>query len=515
MKKINLQNIIIIIFSVLYLPHAFIMVNDINLIGAYEVDPGSIIDSIQRMYSVDFYSMLNGYHSKYYGWSYIAINFWLLLPIKIWMGVFGIKSYFVFYLTVKIIYFLIGLGSVIMLYIVAKEINGNNSDLPAFIVALLYMTMPISNNFYFIHPETTGALFSLISFLFLKRFYDFGKSSSLKFGLLSIYLACLSKQVFFFSSIPLILSFYCIACYKFHFSHARSIVIVFAVGIITFFIVHPYAFVHPSTFFEYQRELSTSMVGSGFVPFLVSLKQWLLLLKGEGMIAVPLLLSPILFLYSILHYKNNRNFTSIAIILCSIASLITLFIVSYGNRTTYLPHYLFPLYIYLLLILSYIINIIINGNGKYYFIKCIFIFYISVISVALYFYSSFPNSISRLDFKKSVAFVSYEYIKNNLAAGDRVAHDHMIAVPGQMSIKFCHFWQGCGVPSHLASFEPNYIIIDAEASKSGISKDEYKTLFDYIKNNNFKLIKEIKLDGSANILNGYSSKEIDIFIYKK
>ena len=49
MNNINYRLIIIIIFTILYLPHCFIMVNDISLITAYEVDPGWIIDSIEKL----------------------------------------------------------------------------------------------------------------------------------------------------------------------------------------------------------------------------------------------------------------------------------------------------------------------------------------------------------------------------------------------------------------------------------------------------------------------------------
>lgn len=196
-RKINYLAIIVIIFTILYLPHAFIMVEDVSLMLAYEVDPGSIIQSIEKMFTVDYYSMFNGYHSRYYGWTYNAINFWLLLPIKIWMYLFGVKSNLIFYITIKIIYFTIGLLSTVLLYTVAKSIN-NDNKIPAFIVSLLYMAMPFSNLLYFIHPETTGALFSLISFLYLKNFNDDGKNSQLKIGLVSLFLACLSKQIYFF-----------------------------------------------------------------------------------------------------------------------------------------------------------------------------------------------------------------------------------------------------------------------------------------------------------------------------
>ena len=61
--------LLVLIFSVLYLPQAFVMFQDINLISAFEVDPGSMIASINDLFQTPIYNMMNGYHSKFYGWT--------------------------------------------------------------------------------------------------------------------------------------------------------------------------------------------------------------------------------------------------------------------------------------------------------------------------------------------------------------------------------------------------------------------------------------------------------------
>ena len=54
---------IFVIFSTLFLPQTFILNADINLILAYEVDPGSIITSINDLFNFPYYNMFNGFHT--------------------------------------------------------------------------------------------------------------------------------------------------------------------------------------------------------------------------------------------------------------------------------------------------------------------------------------------------------------------------------------------------------------------------------------------------------------------
>jgi hypothetical protein len=357
----------------------------------------------------------------------------------------------------------------------------------------------------------------LIALLFLKFFFESGNINKFNIGIVALILACLSKQIFFFSSIPLFLAYIYVGHYK-RFSYLRLLTRIGLIGFVVFFIVHPYAFIHPYRFFEYQKSLSTSMVGGDAVSFFISAQKWFEVIKEQGVILIPVFLSPVIFLFEIYNYRKFKNFISIAIIVSTLASLITFIIVSYGNRSAYSGHYLFPLYIYLLLIISYIINSLIGSSGKIYYFRTIFVLSISVVIISSYFYNSFPRSIARLNFQNSTAFITYDYIKNNLKKGDKVAHDYKTAIPSQSGVVSCHFWQGCGDPSHLESFRPDYIIFENEGRNSGISINEYKSLIDYISINDFKLVKEINGFSSKNIFNGESigkHDSITVYIYKR
>ena len=65
---------LIAIYTVLFLPHVFVLVKDLGLISAFETDPGSIIDSIIGLFQHP-YNMNKNFHSWLYGWTYFSINF--------------------------------------------------------------------------------------------------------------------------------------------------------------------------------------------------------------------------------------------------------------------------------------------------------------------------------------------------------------------------------------------------------------------------------------------------------
>ena len=98
LKKNKVYNfykfLIFLIFAILFLPQTFILNEDINLVLAYEVDPGSIISSINTLFNFPYYNMFNGYHTTYYGWTHASLTFLFLLPFKFIFFIFKIESFF-------------------------------------------------------------------------------------------------------------------------------------------------------------------------------------------------------------------------------------------------------------------------------------------------------------------------------------------------------------------------------------------------------------------------------------
>src|SRR5215210_6065443 len=129
---------LMVLFAVLFLPHVFVMVEDISLVGAYEVDPGSIVLSIQSLYQPShLYNMNASYHSSFYGWTYYWISFILAAPGYILMKLRVVQGYYLFLVSIRLILFLIGLASLLAFFEVARRFLKH--ELLAFAAGLLYI----------------------------------------------------------------------------------------------------------------------------------------------------------------------------------------------------------------------------------------------------------------------------------------------------------------------------------------------------------------------------------------
>lgn len=514
-NNINYRLIIIIIFFILYLPHCFIMVSDISLITSYEVDPGSIIDSIERLYSGNIYNMLNGYHSKFYGWTYMAINFWLLAPIKLFNLIFGIKSKTIFYLTIKFIYFLIGLILSLLVYKLSIKINKNNNHLAAFMATFMLLILPTSPQFYFIHPETTGALFLMLAMLILSEYHESGLKKYYIYGVISLSLACLSKQIFFFTAIPIFFAYYFIGIKKFKSRPISFLLITFGLGILALLIVHPYAFLQPKTFLRYQLDLSVSLSGGNQIEYFQSLKNWILFIyNNAGILIFPILLVPLLLIYSAFKYLKSNNFKYLSLMVSCACGILSLAVVAYGNRVNYYDHYLFPLYIFLILITSFLIDAVIASKYNKCSIITGLVSYVFIVASLHYAYQAIPASVNRLNFEKSVAAISYNYIKQKLRQGDKLVMDYQVAVPTDLGVVSCGMWTGCGDVAAITSFKPDYVMFDQQAA-GGISPSEFFAFKDFVRKNSYKLIDRLPVQGSHNVFTGERTLGSEILVYKR
>ncbi len=129
-------------------------------------------------------------------------------------------------------------------------------------------------------------------------------------------------------------------------------------------------------------------------------------------------------------------------------------------------------------------------------------------------YIILPKNYERMNYQKSSAYKTYNYIKNNLTMDDKVAHDHMVAVPSSMQKISCHFWQGCGT-DYIDEFKPNFVMLDKSFSFITPSK-ETQRLLKYVKDNNMVLIGTIGAE-HGNVVDKSLAKENknEIAIYKK
>ena len=515
--------LVVLIFSTLYLPQAFVMFQDINLISAFETDPGSIISSINDLFQSPIYNMMNGYHSKFYGWTYFSLNFLILSPLKFFLYIFKIKSQAPIFLTIKIIFFLIGLFTTLAFYQVLNKLSKNKNLFINFLFCILFMTSSIHSIFYFIHPESTGALFIFLGILSLLFFIQDRKLSLYFTGVIFLVMASLAKQTFFIAALPILYCFIEVYRKKINMNYSSFFMSIlffkllkntFFLSLLLFFIIHPYAFIRPIDFLKFQYLLAQSFSTANEVSYIQSINSWVSIIKYNPLMFFSLISLPIIIPFTFFMYKKSNLYEYFLFSMNGITAISIFLFVAYGNRLAFYDHYLFPCYLFLFFNIIGIVHFLVIRSLKFKFRLFKFFFYFSSIVFFLIFIvvgmkSTFHDLSVRLDYKNSISFKTYEYI-NNIRSGDKIAHDHFVAVPFDMNNISCHFWHGCGT-DYIEEFNPTYVMFNPNFSFNGPSKETLR-LKKYIKDHNMKLVSKIA-SRQGNINGGDDT--VQVWIYKK
>lgn len=489
---------LIIIFTILFLPHVFVVVRDINFVTAYEVDPGSIIKSIMSLYA-NSYNMNSAYHSRYYGWTYYSINYFLLMPIYFAKTLKIVADDYYFFVGIRFIFFFIGLCSVLAYFEIAKRFLKHT--FLSFTAALLYIASPaVFSYFYFIHPESTGLLFLFLAILCLLNFND-GKAKNMRWytwGLVCLVLSALSKHFFFITALPVLFLFCFIYCYynhiyigEFVFSKKfiRTLFLSTILSLAVFFFINPFAFFQPKVFITNQVLLFSTQTQDS-ISSVDGIMQWINIIKTLpviylSIILIPITLSAAIFLEGT--EKVGRTFYIVNII----GSLIFVIILSISMRyiidVTYLSH-IYPFFVLNIISIALYIVRRWSANIIKLFVMiplAYFLFFVVVVDFSV----SLPKGYTRLAYQDSSIYKVYTYIEENIPNGSKIAHDHHVAIPYDKEIIGCHFW-GCGT-DYLEEFQPDYVIFDENWIFSGEIFPGTVQLKKFVSDHNFILIDTI------------------------
>jgi hypothetical protein len=487
--------IIIILFSILFLPHAFVVVNNISFISAFESDAGSIISNILALYRTE-YNMNLSFHSARYGWTYFSLNYFLLFPIYIIVSILNFGPYNLFlFVSIRLILFMIGLASVLAFYEVAKRILKQNFI--GFIASILYIASPmISRFFYFAHPETTGLLFLFISILCLIRYYE-GLAKDHRWytlGLSSLVLSVLSKQQFVLLAPSVIFLYYYFYCHYhkkslFRFFITKQFVRVSIASIVLsvaiFFIINPYAFIQPHMFIENQFKVVPGL-NEGSSELLQGLGAWFNILKGYPIILFSILSFPFTIL-GVFILRRGQSIGKVLYIVNILSALLYGGIISIYSISFFSAHYFVPIYPFLILnFLSVFLYIIRKSNVS--LVKFLLTFSLFSI-IVVEFSASLPMGYDRLMYQDGTTYKVYTYIEENIPESSKIAHDHTVGVPS--NIKGCHYWNICA-RDYIEGFQPDYVIFNEDYSISGVLHAPTARLHQYINDHNFVLITTIE-----------------------
>lgn len=501
------------IYSYIYFPHAFIINEDITLINANDVDAGSIMTSILSLFDYPYYSMFNSYHSNYYGWTYYVVTFLFLIPVKTVNYLFFNSDPTIDYLTIRLVFFLIGLFYVLATFTLFNKISLNKERFFSFLLSLLLLLPFATNLFIQIHPETTGLLFLTLGILFLINFSRNYLNKSFNYSIFFLALASCAKQIFFIGSIPLLICFYTLLAkkknltfYK-YLTNSESKKYFYRsakIGILVFFAINPYVILHPIDFIMRQGQL---MLGaqSGSISFYENINAWLNLIKGQTFLYISLIIVPINILSSfILYWKKDKTVNFYLNMANCFAILFILIMTIRGNNYLHSAHYLNPLSLFLYLNILSVGLFLINFSNKITAIIIRIFIYSFLVYYLIFQYSNVKVYLEeRLDFKSTLPYITYEYIKN-LTKDDpslRIAHDHFIAPPSDLKFT-CHYWNTCS-GDLIYDFNPDYLIFNADWTYVGKPHIPTTRLKQYAIEKNMILIDKIN--------NG----AVIIYVYKK
>lgn len=510
--------LIICIFTVLFFPHVFVVVKGFNLAIAYEVDPGSIIGSIISLYQ-SHYNMNMGYHSAYYGWTYYAINFFLLAPIYIAQRLSIISDdYFTFLVGLRFIFFLIGLSFVLVYFEVAKRIFKHN--FLSFIATLLLIASnSVSTYFYFLHPESTGLLFLFLGIFCLLRFNDAaGKDHRwYTYGLLCLVLSALSKQIFFITALPVLFLFFYLYCYHhdipiFKFAISKQFGKVFLwtsiFSIFIFFIINPFAFIQPKLFLSNQTLVISNQMFLTNLSFMEGVRQWIETIKLMPVIFLSLVLAPFT-LAGVMVFGREQKVGNTFYVVNMLGSILFVVIFTISSRFIISAMYFAPIYPFFILnFLSIPLFIMRRWNIKALkFLIAIPLAYFLFFALLNDFSYSLSTNYTRLMYKDSLIYKVYSYIEEEIPAGSKIAHDHFVAIPSDKGFIGCHYWQKCGT-DYIEEFDPDYVIFNEDFTFNGEHLPTVN-LRNYVKNHDFVLVDTIEVPANPN------SGPVTISVWKK
>jgi len=492
-----------LIFSTLFLPQTFILNEDINLIISYEVDPGSMIISINNLFNLPYYNMFNGYHTTYYGWTYASLTFLFLLPFKLIFFIFKIESLSFTIFLIRFAFYLIGLFSALVLFRLCRKVLGTKNLVISFFITILFIFSPFFNLFYRIQPETTGILFTFLAVNYLLDYENKEQKKFYHYSLICLVLATLSKQQFFinsiFFSIFLIFLFFKKNKINFRVSYFfKEITKAFLLSLFVLFLIHPYAFLMPFKFLFAQTGLALSFSAvKNNLNFIDALTLWINLYKSNPLFLFLMILN--LLNIIIIFVKKHSIFDKIFNIICLMIIFFSLLYFSLGNKATINFNYFQAIYAVIFFQLLFFLKNIFD----YRFFNRFQFKLLIIIILFIFPFNNFDPTVKsikeRFSYKEGLAYKSYEYVKENLSINDKIAHDHHVAIPFFMNDISCHYWKSCNNYNRIVDFDPTYVaFLDPLPVWGWSDNPEGKALKKYAEDKKMKLVKTIN-DKNTNI----------------
>lgn len=440
---------------------AYVTLTLINVFTNYEVrefmkvDENSIIGSIHALFESPIYDMNGAYHSRVYGWTYFALNFLVVAPLKI----MSLDSEVSVNLAVKFTHFLIGFALVLSFFKLARKIVPLKI---AFFCTLFLIATPVTHYYIIvIHPESLGSLLFIWGILFLNKVSNNeSKFRNYLIALVFFSLSSLCKQVFFLLSLPCMIYFWWIQISNTeklkwkdylilqYVGYKRFVAFTVLIPIFVLFIIHPHFILDFNQSLEYQlRPLSHSNGDINTASLL-----WL-----EQLTLHPMFLLHSILLLSIPFNLRGKFSFEIKLSVVMATGLTLLFCFMQKIRPDAI--YLFPLYpIYILNIAYFMFGLDWSKKTFSALYAIAVIFFIPQLTIAFFekyysVYSSFYYA------KNSTSYLAYQSI-SDISKEKSILYMPTVPMPSSHKNNSCHVWRDCKSIEDLKEKMPDFLYIN-------------------------------------------------------
>jgi len=470
-KKNDIINVslILIMFIVIFGISVITKVESSEFMG---IDAKSIVSAINNLTTYPFYNMNAEYHSKYYGWTYFSLNFFIVILGKL----AGLESEIGINTLIRVTLLIIGSGLLVALYYLSRKFFSTIASLG---LVIYFMFDPVVSHYIvLIHPESLGMLLQILGCYFFVLTYERGIDNNKNFyiGVVFLSLSSLAKQPFFIVNFVIGCVFLWAMVDKYKLNGKTLACLFFkSVGIflVCFILIHPYAFIEFKYFIKAQHELS-----SGHSPENSSdiFSLWFSEYSRSLIFVVHSLIVGI----TLFKKKVNKIYVS-SLILASMVSLLFM----YKAQIFINLGYLFPLYVVVMFnIMYFIINIDYKNNiyGKLTIIVLTIFFGFNFFSNSAF--STFSVHNRYLSDGLNTRNLVWDYLNSNeLSDSIKMSYSPDVAIPQVYKNNGCHAWQGCANYDDLRRFQPDVIVYTPDYEY--FESDDYTR---YIQDNGFENI---------------------------
>lgn len=507
LKKIYFNKYIYFIIAVYVGSFGFsvFIMNDINisLLGALGVDHASMLDSMIKMLNLNtLYDQTTGYHSSYYGWTYFAISFIFLAPIKLIAWALGINSYLPIYIGLKVLHLLYGLLAGISFYYLLGKFTTNIYALVG--VLIMALCSPITIYHYRFHPETVGVFFLNLACIYLINLARRNKLikkdlfCNYLMILLFLVLSTLAKPTFILITAPIylcLLSVYIRNLGKPIFSYLKSndFKKFFAKSIgwslVIFFIINPFFFIKLKEAIWRQLDNVHAHAVAPKILWHESIAAWISTIASDPFITFSILATVIVVVCLWLNKKMERFLrNNLLFVQFAVLGYILFVILSFKLSSTSI--YLIPIWPLLainsIVLISYIAKRLPLPSGANATL--------SLMIIAIMSFGNFKANLTGIEdfanYKEGVQYKIFAYIKNNIPNGSSIMHDHYVSIPDGKDIKSYHYWQNS--IDTLRDIETNYIIFNPELKFNNHYQEATLILKEHVKNHSYKKMQTIE-----------------------